>query len=512
MNSGLTFNKNKNIKEQGSLSNYFIKLKMSYLKITKSTITKITLLLFLLFTQCHSYAEEFVTFADGTSEFQIEMTRLTANKLNKINHDELINSNIVFNVFNFKQLTEALDKALGGEVIVVRSNFRDKRYHYKQKHRFEEPVLILGLLGQDQAPYFENITWENLHNVTLSHFKVSNLWDTAKNNYSWQLRNSNNVRISNVHFTDKNNNLTALKRNNLGAILGSQSGILIKNSNNIIIDRTLFTDLFHAVEFSQMDSFYAVANKAVRVASDMFSGGGINNALFDSNLMHTRTPVYYQEGWKKKVKYVHSDMIQLYTTKQKRSNTNITIRNNVSLVGDTPLNIRNLAGWQCFFTRDEKGDTFFGRFSSLPYANVKIINNFCASNQHHGVTLSRGIDNVIAGNFVLLVDEGKNSRQATGSIKVFENKNCKILGNVSNEFEFKNLSNCQVTNNINGYKPNYNDMLNTMKQAIDLSPKRTLIEDSSSSNDLRQFYENTNLQANPLKYFDYSKLTLVPVF
>ena len=475
-----------------------------------------TLLLIVLFiTNSHGYAEEFVSFAKGNakdySQFQIEMPSLSSSKLDKINAAEIIDNNIVFNVFNFKQLSEVLDNATGGEIIVVRSNLRDKRYHYKQKHRFDKPVLILGLLGQSQAPFFENITWENLHNVTISHFKINNLWNTTRNNYSWQIRNSNKVRLSNLHFSDKNNNLIAMKRGKLDTILASQSGLLIKQSNNIIIDRTLFTDLFHAVEFHDMNGFYAVANKAVRVASDMFSGGGVNNALFDSNLMHTRTPVFYKQRFRK-TQYVHSDMIQLYTTKQKRGNTNITIRNNISLVGDTPLTNPNLSGWQCFFTRDEKGDSFFGRFRSLPYANIKIINNFCASNQHHGVTLSRGIDNVVAGNFVLLVEQGKNSRQASGSIKVFDNRNCRILGNVSNEFEFNNMANCQVTNNINGFKPDYNNTIMTMRQAIGSAIKREAIEVASSSNDLSRFYENTGLQANPLQYLDYSKLTLVPVF
>jgi len=474
-------------------------------------IANTLLLIVLFFINSHGYTEEFVSYANGNSQFQIDMPSLSSNKLGKIDAAEIIDNNIVFNVFNFKQLTEALDNALGGEVIVVRSDLRDKRYHYKQTHRFDEPVLIVGMLSENKAPFLENVTWENLHNVTISHFKINNLWNTARNNYSWQIRSSNNVRLSNLHFSDKNNNLTALKRGKLDAILASQSGLLIKQSNNVIIDRTLFTDLFHAVEFHDMNSFYAIANKAVRVASDMFSGGGINNALFDSNLMHTRTPVFYKQRFRK-TQYVHSDMIQLYTTKQKRGNTNVTIRNNISLVGDTPLTNRNLTGWQCFFTRDEQGDSFFGRFRSLPYANIKIINNFCASNQHHGVTLSRGIDNVVAGNFVLLVDQGKNKRQATGSIKVFENKNCKVLGNVSNEFEFKNMSNCHITNNINSFKPDYNNTIITMKQAIDSATRREVIEVASSSNDLSRFYENTGLQDNPLQYLDYSKLTLVPYF
>ncbi len=507
MNSGFYINKNN--KQQGSLSSLFLNRNIFHLKMAKWIVAKTILFLFLLVANSHSHADEFVAFSEGNSEFKIEMPRLTSSKLVKINHAELINNSIVFNVFNFKQLTEALDNSTGGEVIVVRSNLRDKRYHYKQKHRFDSTVHIFGLLGQSEAPFFDNVTWENLHNVTISHFKVNNLWPTARNNYSWQLRNSNNVRLSNLYFSDKNNNLLSLKRGHIDAIMASQSGLLIKQSNNIIIDRTLFTDLFHAVEFSEMNSFHAIANKAVRVASDMFSGGGINHALFDSNLMHTRTPVFYKQR-NKKMQYVHSDMVQLYTTKQKRGNTNITIRNNVSLVGDTPLLHPNLTGWQCFFTRDEKGDSSWSR--SMPYANIKIINNFCASNQHHGVTLSRGIDNVVAGNFVLLVDQGKDSRQATGSIKIFDNRNCRIVGNVSNVFEFKELSNCQVTNNISGFKPSYDEILVTMKQAIESAPQRQVIEAASSSNDLSRFYTKKSFRQYPLQYFDYSKLTLVPKF
>jgi len=497
MKNGLVSNKNN--KQQRQLIRMCPHLQMA----------KVILFLFVFLTSNHSHAEEFVTFANGSSEFQIEMPSLSADRLIKVNHAELIKNSIVFNVFNFKQLTEALDNSTGGEVIVVRSNLREKRYHYKQKQRFDAPVHIFGLLNGNQAPFFDNVTWENLHNVTLSHFKVGNLWPTTRNNYSWQLRTSNNVRLSNIHFSEKNNNLHALNRRNIDAIIASQSGLLIKQSNNIIIDRTLFTDLFHGVEFQGVNAFYAIANKAVRVASDMFSGGGVNNALFDSNLMHTRTPVYYKQRFKK-TQYVHSDMVQLYTTKQKRGNTNITIRNNVSLVGDTPLRHPNLAGWQCFFTRDEKGDSFWSR--SKPYANIKIINNFCASNQHHGVTLSRGVDNVVAGNFVLLVDQGKDKRQATGSIKVFANRNCKILGNVSNEFEFKNMPGCQILNNINSYKPDYQTMMQTMMQTIRSAPQREIIESPLSSNDLSRFYQNAGLQENPLQYLDYSKMTLVPLY
>ncbi len=466
------------------------------------------LLLFLFITNGNGYSEEFVTFPDSSSQFKIDMPSLNSKEILKVNHSELLSKSTVHNVSTFEQLSAALDNATGGEVIVVRRNLRNKRFHYKQKHRFNTPVLILGMLENNEAPYLDHITWEHLHNVTISHFKINNRNAKSRNVYSWQIRRSNNVRLTNLHFMGNNNNLVALKNNNINAILNSQSGLLIKEGEGILIDRTLFSDLFHAVEFSDLTSFYAVTNKAVRVASDMFSGGGLINGLFDSNLSHTRTPVFYKKY--AKTRYIHSDMIQLYTTNMKQSNKNITIRNNVSLVGDTPLRNRSLSGWQCFFTRDERGDSV--RHRNMPYSNTSIINNICASNQHHGVTLARGANSVVAGNFVLLVDEGKTSREATGSIKVFDNHNCKILGNVTHVFELRNLSGCEVKNNIHDYKPDYRKTVLKIKGGIKGAQKRAVIGRNTPSHDLSRFYRTNDLLGKPLQFLDYSALTLVPSF
>jgi hypothetical protein len=457
----------------------------------------------------HGYSEEFISFINGNSQFQIDVKHhLYANKIIKIDNNDIINNFSHYNVFTFSQLSEVLDNAKGGEIIIVRRNLREKNLHYRQKHPYARPVLILGMLDNNKAPFLDNIIWENLNNITISHFKINNLRAKNRFSYSWQIRNSNKVRLSNLYFRGKRNNLVALKKNDIGTILNSQSGLFIKQSNDIVIDRTLFSDLFHAVEFKELNSFYAIANKSVRIASDMFSGGGVNNALFDSNLSQTRTPVYFTRWGKRN--YVHSDMIQLYTTKMKSGNTNITIRNNISLVGDSPLANPNLSGWQCFFTRDESGD--HSRRKNLLYDNIKIINNICALNQHHGVTLSRGHDNVVAGNLVLLVDQGKTNRQASGSIKIFDNKDCKILGNVTNKLEFRNVYNCQNINNIYNYKPDYQQTINKIRYAVKSAKQRTVVEPASSSNDLSRYYKNSSLQDHPLQFLDYSKFTLVPSF
>ena len=179
-------------------------------------------------------------------------------------------------------------------------------------------------------------------------------------------------------------------------------------------------------------------------------------------------------------------------------------------MGNVPLRHPQLAGWQCFFTRDERGDS--PRYHSLPYTNVKIINNICALNQHHGVTLARGERSVVAGNLILLVDQGKTKREATGSIKVFENRNCKILGNVAKVFDLRGLSNCNVVNNIYDYKPDYNKTILTIKQAIKSAGKRDSVEPLEASIDMSRYYGQKDLINNPLQFLDYSGFTLIPSF
>ncbi len=465
-------------------------------------------LLFLFLITDYGHAEEFVSYSQNNSQFKISMPDMFPENLNKINNNEVLNNNTIQNVSSFEELSAALDKAKGGEIIVVRRNLRGKRFHYRQKHPFKKTVLVLGMLENNKAPYLDNITWENLHNVTLSHFKINNRKAESRYTYSWQLRNSGNIRLTNLHFMGNYNNLTALKSNNIGAILHNPSGLLIKNSTDILIDRTLFTDLFHCVEFTGIDSFYAVANKSVRISSDMFSGGGLTNSLFDSNLSLERIPVYYKR-WNK-MNYVHSDMIQLYTTKTGISNSNITIRNNISLPGNVPLTHPQLAGWQCFFTRDERGDS--PRYRSLPYTNINIINNICALNQHHGVTMARGHNSVVAGNLILLLDKGKTKREATGAIKVFQNSNCRILGNVAKVFDLRGLSNCKVVNNIYDYKPNFQKTLSEIKQGISSAGKRDIIPPLGTTIDLSRYYGKKDLVNNPLQFLDYSSFTFVPSF
>jgi parallel beta-helix repeat protein len=310
--------------------------------------------------------------------------------------------------------------------------------------------------------------------------------NAKKNQYIWQIRNSKNIRLSNVMFYGTNKGIEGTPYN--------PRGLLIANSTNILIDRSLFQDLFHAVEFTYLKNFFAIANKGNRLASDMFSGGGTQNALFDSNLSFTKLPT---EG-------VHSDMIQLYTQKMTIANHNITIRNNVSIPGNSPIKDSRLRGWQCFFTRDENKAFYF--------SNIRIHNNICVSNQHHGVTLSRGYNNIISNNLILEIGRTRNPN-ITAGIRVNDNSNTKVLGNFSKSLFTKSNKNTRKHGNriLDNLQLGYDYVKNVIKQKRTVAPSRHLIEQINNAGVLQEIKMHLNKHlTSPIDSLDFNKLGVVP--
>jgi parallel beta-helix repeat protein len=226
----------------------------------------------------------------------------------------------------------------------------------------------------------------------------------------------------------------------------------------------------------------------------MFSGGGTQNALFDSNLSFTKLP----SG------NIHSDMIQLYTTKMKTANHNITIRNNVSIPGNSPIRDSRLKGWQCFFTRDESKATYF--------SNIRIHNNICVSNQHHGITLSRGVNNIVANNIILEIGKTENPR-VTAGIRVNGNSNTQVIDNISKFYSARRNTNTRSQGNyiINNFQLGYDYVKNIIRQKRMSAPSRYLIEQTNNAAVLHEIKIHSNKRLIlPIDRLDFNKLGVVP--
>jgi len=420
------------------------------------------------------------------SNFSIKLS----NKIyTKINLNQILSKPSKVNVYSLAELKKALDtlsSKKGEHVIILRKNIANKKFHYKQHNHRASRIYIIGLLADNSPAYFFNsVVWENIRNITFTHIKL-NKANAKKDQYIWQIRNSRNIRLTNVMFYGANKGIAGTPYN--------PRGLRVSNSTNVLIDRSLFQDLFHAVEFTYLKNFFAVANKGNRITSDMFSGGGTQNALFDSNLSFTKLPT---EG-------VHSDMIQLYTKKMKVANHNITIRNNVSIPGNSPIRDSRLRGWQCFFTRDEN-KTFY-------FSNIRIHNNICVSNQHHGITLSRGYNNIIANNLILEI--GKHNNPAiTAGIRVNDNSNTKVLGNLSKSLFTRSNKNTHKQGNrvLTNLQLGYDYVKNIIKQKRTTAPSRRLIEQTSNADVLQEIQRHSNKHLTaPIDSLDFNQLGVVP--
>ncbi len=353
----------------------------------------------------------------------------------------------IIKVKNAEELTVALNRARGGEVIVLTNNIDNFRYYRKHQRaivskknsiatklgkalipelkEYSKRVYLIGRLDNGQAPFISHASFSHIKNLLISHIKTS-AFSLKGSKHAWQILNSEEVRLSNILFNgptrpSATNNYQDVSRTKV-------NGLLVSESRNIVIDRCMFQYLFHAVQFRSVDGFLALSNKADHISSDMFSGGGLIHAVFDSNLSLTKYPFGK----------IHSDMIQLSTkfvaNKQKFKvasvNRDISIRNNVSLQGSSPVWHRGFMGWQCFFTRDEVGDK--NPNDKRNFSNIKIYNNICVSTQHHGITLSRGHNNTISNNLILKLDlRNQGSQKITASITAYQNSKLVLMRNIS---------------------------------------------------------------------------------
>jgi parallel beta-helix repeat protein len=472
-------------------TNYKIKEFIGFAGKNKNNIIMIMIFLmlniFFIFWSVPAAAADFIKlYNPANSNFSIKLSDKT---YTKINVNEILRKPSKVNVYSLAELKKALDmlsNKKGEHVIILRKNIANKKFHYKQKHHRAAHIYIIGLLADNSPAFFFNsVVWENIANITFSHIKL-NKANARKNQYIWQIRNSRNIRLTNVMFYGANKGIAGTPYN--------PRGIRISNSTNILIDRSLFQDLFHAVEFTYLTNFFAIANKGNRLASDMFSGGGTQNALFDSNLSFTKLPT---EG-------VHSDMIQLYTQKMTIANHNITIRNNVSIPGNSPIKDSRLRGWQCFFTRDENKAFYF--------SNIRIHNNICVSNQHHGVTLSRGYNNIISNNLILEIGRTRNPN-ITAGIRVNDNSNTKVLGNFSKSLFTKSNKNTRKQGNriLDNLQLGYDYVKNVIKQKRTVAPSRHLIEQINNAGVLQEIKMHLNKHlTSPIDSLDFNKLGVVP--
>lgn len=192
---------------------------------------------------------------------------------------------------------------------------------------------------------------------------------------------------------------------------GAGHGLVLRTSRDITIEDSTFRTWHRGLVVGYSDDIVLRGNDFYDMRSDGADFAAVQRVLIEANWFHDfRRPPQSKD---------HPDMIQFWTNKTKRPNTDITIRGNI-------LNVGAGMPTQSIFMRNEEVDT--GRKGlEMFYRNVEISQNVIINGHLHGITVG-ATDGLIIRNNTLIrnlgaMGKGKDKKPAlhTPSIRVAGN-------------------------------------------------------------------------------------------
>jgi parallel beta-helix repeat protein len=160
-----------------------------------------------------------------------------------------------------------------------------------------------------------------------------------------------------------------------GTLANTPSGFDFENCSNVGINNSTFTDLHFAIDYQGMNGLDVVGNQFSFLFDDGIRGGGVSNELIEDN---TFTSMHMDASDPD-----HPDAIQLWTTDDTTSESNISIIGNTYTRGDgNPI--------QGIFVTDQVGD--------LPYVNLTIEDNHISGSSFNGIWVDDAKNLTLSGN------------------------------------------------------------------------------------------------------------------
>jgi hypothetical protein len=178
------------------------------------------------------------------------------------------------------------------------------------------------------------------------------------------------LNSSNVHFNDLN-----VHGSLDGDPMGDQGGLLIRQSTNVSVRGSEFQQLQHGVSMLDNEGVVISGNSFHDLRTDGVRGGGTSMLEVSNN---TFTDFYPAEG-------DHPDGIQLWTTNTTKAAHDILISGNEVTRGAGEI-------VQGIFLRDTN--------DTLPFQNVKILDNVVVGGMYNGIMIDGGINVLVDGNVV----------------------------------------------------------------------------------------------------------------
>lgn len=318
------------------------------------------------------------------------------------------------NVSNAAQLTSALAAAVAGDKIVLAAGNYGEVYIDNKK--FASAVTIEAASKTDM-PKIEKLWVTNCQNLIFSGLELGR--PLAAGEPEWlqmnSVRDSSNIKMTGMKVHGSLDNDPS--NDGTGLFLTGLTGFSLTDSD--------FTELFRAIAVQRSANVVIQGNKLHDLRSDGIVVASTDGIVIDSNRMWDLRPVLGD----------HGDFIQFWNTSQTKGQSNITIKNNVMMQ---------------YYESGVFGTGVQGIFISdglqWGYKNVLIENNVIWSNEMYngiGTSLIDGLQ--IIGNTI--VSQSNDDMQLW--IRLEENKNVNIKGNVTDNFILKDNVGIVQAGNIN---------------------------------------------------------------
>lgn len=281
-----------------------------------------------------------------------------------------------FRVSNQSQLNSALSNVKDGDtVLLARGTYSslDMKTDRRTDHDFDRRVTIASEDPKNPA----KINEVNLTSVSKVEFKdlVFDYESGKSSNKPFFVQYSSDVIFNNIDFD-------GLVRNGYGSGLG----LRVKESDNITVKNSEFSDFQNALSFSKVDQVNLTGNLVRNMSNDGFTFGGINGMVIEDNTFRSfKSP---------NPAAAHKDNIQFRTIPSEGLSQNIVIRDNNIDSAETRHGIY-------FGNEAYKAGNLYAM-----YRNILIEDNYIRSAQTHGITILHGNGVTIRDNTLVQNPDG----------------------------------------------------------------------------------------------------------
>jgi len=320
-------------------------------------------------------------------------------------------------VNNSTELLSALQKATGGETILLRSDVDYKVVN--STWASHSSTVTVTSLDPGKMANITSLDLHNANNVTFDNLKFEFKGTPVSNQVDVNVTSSTNVTISD----------SVLKgtATSFGYDASAADAVNVYDSAGFKFVNNEVSNFYYGLNVHRSSNTVVQDNDIHHMQADPLRFSQDKGVLIENNWMHDFL------GGDDNLN--HNDYIQFWTAGTTSGSENITIRGNIIANGGTAS--------QAIFMRDEAGDA--GN-SATRYKNVLIENNFIENNHAHGITIGRVDGLTISDNTLGVLPGG--AYNMVSAINVSYGTNVRVVDNYVPNVSITNSSGVTNTNNL----------------------------------------------------------------